>query len=219
MSARFTRMRFLSIMLGFLAAIFLSACDLWPQDLEALAESVSERVSGETTAWMVGGDVVVIDVAGSPLYRAAPLELETLATEIAEETIVFSPAPLESIAITFHEGAVSEDPDRMRQFIFLVMEGSPVLQPLLDANASGPLTVSEIRTFFIDEMGDSLTGEQRECLLEEVEKLARNAGDPETLDPASVEFLSAETWSQLDAFGRRLILAQSLTTKAIFVCD
>ena len=215
----FNRMRFISVMLWLLATIFVSACDFWPKGLEPLAESITQQVSGETTAWLLGGDVVAIDVASSPLYRADPLELEALAIEIAEQTIAFSSAPLESIAVTFHEGAVSEDPEKMREFIFLVMESRPVLQPQLDINATGPLTLVEIRTQFIDRMDESLTREQRDCVLEEVEKLARIAGDPETLDPASVEFLSAETWSPLDAFGRRLILAQSITTKAFFVCN
>lgn len=211
-------MRFGSIKLCFLLVVLVSGCDLWPEDLEPLAESITQRVSGETTAWLVGGDVVVIDVASSPLYRTDPLELETLATEIAEQTVAYSTAALEGIVITFHQGAVSEDPEKMREFVFLVTENHPVLQPHLDVNATGPLTLLEVQTQFIDRMDESLTIKQRECVLEEVEKLARIAGDPETLDPASVEFLSAGTWNQLDAFGKRLILAQSITTKAFFIC-
>ena len=47
---------------------------------------------------------------------------------------------------------------------------------------------------------------------------ARDAGDPETLDPANVEFLTAETWDALDAFGKRLILTQAIITEALFLC-
>lgn len=212
-------MRLFSIVLSILAMISVSACDFWPTNLEPLAEAVAEQSSGEATAWRVGGDVVVIEVANSPLYRIAPLELEIKATEIAEQAIAYSPAPLEGIAITFHEGAVSEDQAKMRQYIFVMANNSPVLQPLPDVNATGPLTRIEVQTQFIDRMDDSLTTEQRDCVLDEVEKLARLAGDPETLDPADVEFLSAETWYPLDAFGKRLILAQSITTKAFFVCQ
>lgn len=66
-----------------------------------------------------------------------------------------------------------------------------------------------------------MTEEQRVCVLGEIEKRAHVAGDPETLDPASVEFLSAvstDTWNALDAFGKRIILAQAITTKALFFC-
>lgn len=211
-------MRLLSILTCLLATTVVSACDLWPRDLQPLAESITRQVAGETTAWLVGGDVVVIDVAGSPLYRADRAELEISATEVAAQAIAFSSAPLESIVITFHAGAVSGDPDKTREFIFLVMEGRPVLQPFLDVDAAGPLTLLEIQNLSIHHVEGSLTAGQLECILEEAERLATIAGDPETLDPASLEFLSAGTWSQLDAFGRRLMLAQSITTKALFSC-
>jgi hypothetical protein len=50
-----------------------------------------------------------------------------------------------------------------------------------------------------------------------VEKRAHVAGDPETPDPESVDLLSAETWNDLDVFGKRIILTQAVTTKALFV--
>ena len=211
-------MRLLSVKLTFLTAILVSACDFWPKDLESLAESISQQVSGEATAWLVSGDIVLIDVANSPSYQEAQTELEALATEIAKQTIEYSAAPLESIVITFHEDEISEDSKKMREFIFLVIENRPVLQPDLDDDATGPLTLIEVQTYFSDVMEESLTTEQKECVLSEVEKLARGAGDPETLDPASVEYLSAETWHALDAFSKRMILAGAITTKALFDC-
>ena len=57
-----------------------------------------------------------------------------------------------------------------------------------------------------------------DCIAEEVARLTREAGDPETLDPSTVEFLPVKSWSKLDAFGRRLALAQAITTKALFTC-
>ena len=60
--------------------------------------------------------------------------------------------------------------------------------------------------------------ERRECIRSEVTRLAQLAGDPETLDPASMEYLSAETWNLLDAFGKRIILTQAITTQALFEC-
>lgn len=211
-------MRVLSVILWFLTAFLVSSCDLWPQGLGPLAESISQQVSGETEAWLVGGDVVVIEMASSPHYRTDPVELETLATEIAEQTVAFVSAPLESIAITFHEGTVSEDPQKMRQFIFVMTNGRLILHPMLDFNAKGPLSLLEVKTQFVDRMDESLTTEQRECVLEEVEKLAHISGDPETLDPASVELLSTDTWHLLDSFGKRLILAQAIATNAFLVC-
>ena len=162
---------------------------------------------------------MVIMVAGSPFYRGTRSELEALATEIAEQAIVFSTTPLESVAITFYEGEVSEDPDKMREFIFLVMEDRPVLQPYLDVDATGPLTLGEVQALFTDRLDESLTADRMECVLTEVAKLARDTGDPETLEPARVEFLSADTWYGLDAFAKRMILAQAITTSALFTCD
>jgi hypothetical protein len=205
--------------MALLAAIAVSACDLWPRDLKGFAQSISQQVSGETTAWLVAGDVMVINVAGSPFYRKAQSDLEALATEIAEQAIEFSTAPLESVAITFYEGEVSGDPENMREFIFLVVESRPVLQPYLDVDATGPLTLAEVQSLFIDRLGESLATEEMECVNNEVERLARDAGDPEALDPSRVEFLSAESWSELDAFGKRMILAQAITTNALFTCN
>jgi hypothetical protein len=213
-------LRFRSVPLSLLLVFLVSACDFWPKNLDQLAESINARVSGRTTAWLVSGDIIVIDVAGSPLYSAAEPDLEAVATEIAEQAIGVSEAQLESIAITFHEGEISDDPNTMREFIFLVMENRPVLQPDLDFDATGPLTPDEVHSA-IDNLGDSLTEEQKECARQEMEKRAVAAGDPQTLDPASHEFLSdlpAENWAALDAFGKRIILIQALTTEAVFFC-
>jgi len=200
-----------------LAAILLGACDFWPKDLESLAESISRQVSGEATALRVAGDIVLIDVAGSPRYTAAPEELETLATEIAAQAIAAQDAPLESIVVTFHEGEGSADPEKMREFIFLVIEDRPVLQPYPDVEATGPLTPEEVQAA-IGRLGDSLGEQQMACVRSEIEQRARLAGDPETLDPATFEFLTAETWGALDAFGKRLMLAVEITTTALFDC-
>lgn len=211
-------MRLLSLALCSMMAVLASACDFWPRNLEPLTESIARQVSGETTAWRVGGDVVVITVAGSPLYGGDPTELATAATRVAAQAIEFSTVPLESVVITFHETEVSEDPETTREFIFLVEGDRPALQPHMDFDATGPLTVTEVRNLMIDRMVEPLSDEQRECVLREVEERARAAGDPETLDPATVELLPAENWDRVDAFGRRLVLAQAIATKAFFVC-
>jgi len=214
---RVPAIRFFPLILAFLVAVLVGACDFWPKDLKPLADSISRQVSGETTAWLVSGDVVIIGVAGSPLYRQQRAELVAVATDIAEQAVAYIPTPLESIAITFHEGEISEDPEKMRQFIYLVTDNRPVLQPYIDEDATGPLGHDELAAA-VDRLGDSVTGAQRDCVLAEAEQRASAAGDPETLDPASIEFLTAGAWDDLDAFARRLFLAQALTSKAVFVC-
>ena len=86
-------------------------------------------------------------------------------------------------------------------------------------DATGPLTLAEVRANLIDRMDTPLEEERRECVFREVEERARAAGDPETLDPATVEFLPVEGWHEVDPFGRRIVLAQVIVTKALFVCD
>jgi len=201
----------------FLLTALVSACDFWPRDLEALAESIGQQTSGEATAWLVGGDILLITVTGSPLFQADPSELETQAIAIAEQALSIDPATIESMVITFYERSVYDDEDTARELIFLVMDGRPMLQPDLDVEATGPLTPDEIDAV-MERLDDTLADDQKTCVREEVKERARAAGDPELLDPASVEFLTAETWSALDAFGKRLILTQALTTEALFAC-
>lgn len=217
-------MRRLFIVFGFLVAILVSACDLWPNELKPLAESIEKQVCGDTTVWLLSGDVVVINIAGSASYRMPQSELKVLATGIAEQAIEHAAKSLESIAITFYEDQVSVGSDRMREFIFLVIKDRPVLQPYLPHNAAGPLTNEEIQAAIArmdqsyEHLEKSLTGEHRECVLAELERRAQDAGDPETLDPATVEFLMSKSWYLLDASAKRIFLAQALTSKALFSC-
>ena len=85
-------------------------------------------------------------------------------------------------------------------------------------DAKGPLTLAEVRANFIDRMDMPLEGARRACVFREIEQRARAAGDPEILDPATVELVPAEQWKDVGAFGRRLVLAQAIVTKALFVC-
>lgn len=85
-------------------------------------------------------------------------------------------------------------------------------------DAKGPLTLSEFQTNFFAFMDRPLVGPERDCVFREVEERARVAGDPETLDPQTVEFLPETSWHQLDSSDKRLILMQAIATKAFFVC-
>lgn len=212
-------MRFFSIPIALCAAVLLSACDFWPKDLEPLAESITERGVGDTTAWLLGGAVLVITVQNSPLFDQPQADFEASATEIAGQVIAFSPEPLESIVVTFHQREISDDPEKTNEYIFLVLENRPVLQPFPDLDATGPLTPDEFQTQFIERLGDALTREEKECILREAVRLADDAGDPATLDPAAISFLPVgDTWNILDPFGKRLILGQAITTQAMFTC-
>lgn len=211
-------MRFCSTTILLTAVLMLSGCDFWPKDLDPLAESITRGGAGKTTALLLGGDVVVIIIESSPLFEQSPSDQVAAASEIAEQAIAFSPVIPESIVITFYEGAIRDDAYSMREFIFLLQDNRPVLQPSMDLDASGPLTREEFETQYIDRLGDALTANERECVLRASEQRAVSAGDPETVDPADVAFLTPETWNNLDAFGKRLILAQAIVTEALFDC-
>ncbi len=85
-------------------------------------------------------------------------------------------------------------------------------------DAAGPLTLEEIEANFLNFMDEPLTGTRRECVFRELDDRARAAGDPETLDPTTVEHLPADGWDRLDPEGKRLILTQAITTGAFFAC-
>jgi hypothetical protein len=85
-------------------------------------------------------------------------------------------------------------------------------------DATGQLTLAEVEANFLSRLEQDISERQWECVRREVEERARAAGDPETLDPSTVEMLPADQWQDLDAFGKRLVLSQVITTKAFFEC-
>ncbi len=219
--------RVASLALAALLTCLLTACDLWPRDLDALAESISQQLGGQATAWLVGGDIVVISVEGSPVFERAEDELEAVATGLAEQALAASPTAIEAVTVTFYRNDVTDPEAATREFIFLVLDGRPVLEPGFDDEATGPLTDAEIQASVdgFDEVydgpDDTWTPERRACVLAEAQRRARAAGDPETLDPSTVVALDTvpmETWNALEPFGRRLFLAQAVTTEALFAC-
>lgn len=213
--------------LAVLVAMLVTACDWWPRDLESLAESISEELSGDTEAWLVNGDIAVINIVGSPAFEQPGPALEARALAIAEQAIEFVERPLEGVTVTFYRNALTDDGEDMADFVFIVEDGKPV-QPLgLDLEASGPLTDAELEASIgaFDDAYEgpegSWTPERRDCVLAEAKARAAAAGDPESLDPASVaslDGLNTLTWKTLDDFGRRLLLVQVITTEALFAC-
>ena len=85
-------------------------------------------------------------------------------------------------------------------------------------DATGPLTLAEFEANYLVHLDEPLEGSQRECVFREIEARAAAAGDPETLDPSTVDFLPKDAWPDLDPDGRRIILMQVITTKAMFEC-
>lgn len=124
--------------LALLAA--LTGCEYVPERLSALKASVEARTDGDVEAWRLGGDVVVVHVAGSPHYDAPEPELAALSEAIAREALQAVDVPLESIAVTFHEDSVSLDEARQRLMLFVVR--GEVLEriavPHAVAGAEGP---------------------------------------------------------------------------------
>lgn len=85
-------------------------------------------------------------------------------------------------------------------------------------DAAGPLTLGEVQSNFLAFMEKPLTGRRQECVFKEIEERVRAAGDPATLDPATVELLPAHQWGQLDPVDKRILLTQAIVTKAYLVC-
>jgi hypothetical protein len=85
-------------------------------------------------------------------------------------------------------------------------------------DASGPLTVEEIEANLLWNLDLENTGLEQECMRREIARLAETAGDPETLDPSTVELLSDDTWQGLDPFTRRLMLGTVIVTEATNAC-
>ena len=85
-----------------------------------------------------------------------------------------------------------------------------------DAN-NGPLTGNEIQ-YLTSELKKSIGDEVAECLLKEATVRASKLGDPETLDPTTVELLPVDQWSTLGKSGKRIILTQVVINQAIPIC-
>ncbi len=215
-----------TVIVSVLLALLLGACDFWPRDLEAFAEAIGRELSGEATAWLLGGDVVMISVAGSPVFGHTEAELEAVAEDLAGRAIESVTEPLEAVIVMFHENDMADEGDALREFVFLVLDGRPVLQVDMD-DVTGPLTDAELQAA-IDRFDEAYEGpdegwtpQRRDCVLANANRRAQAAGDPESLDPVNVpslEGVSAGTWRALDDFGRRLFLVQAVTTQAVFSC-
>ena len=86
-------------------------------------------------------------------------------------------------------------------------------------NGTGPLTMAELQISIPAELDQLYTDEMRACLLQRVEELIVEAGDPERLDPRDVAFLPTDgTWEKLSRSYRRTLLAQAVISRAATQC-
>ncbi|MDJ0749592.1 MAG: DUF2628 domain-containing protein [Woeseiaceae bacterium] len=83
---------------------------------------------------------------------------------------------------------------------------------------TGPLTLEEVRVNLLDRIDVELGDARLDCIYREIEERVAGAGDPETLDPSTVEMMPEDNWDSLDADGKRLILSQVVLNKAFFEC-
>lgn len=86
-------------------------------------------------------------------------------------------------------------------------------------DADGSITDDEI-LYFLSGMKEalSLTEEQEQCFFREVKERAEKLGDPDTLEPTSVDLLPVNEWQGLDKAGKRLILTQVIVSQANQPC-
>jgi len=83
----------------------------------------------------------------------------------------------------------------------------------------GPLTMEELQINIPEHLAAMMTERRQACFRERIGELAKEAGDPETLDPADVAFLPTDgSWDELTFFGRRSLLAQAIVSRAIALC-
>jgi transposase InsO family protein len=100
---------------------------LLAQGTGPLADSISDRVAGETKAWRIGGDVVVITLANSPPCLQAPDQPEAVAIGLAPQAIDCCESPIGSIAVTLHEKEIFDHLGTAREYLFPVRDGRPEL--------------------------------------------------------------------------------------------
>jgi|TARA_R110001632_G_scaffold6848_3_gene27590 hypothetical protein len=101
-------------------------------------------------------------------------------------------------------------------------DGAEISEPPfynVDRNGTGPLTLQELQINIPGELAAYYT-DGGNCLISKIEELAAQAGDPQTLDPSTVELLSdIEDWQKLNRSTKRIILAQVIVSNAGRACS
>jgi len=84
-------------------------------------------------------------------------------------------------------------------------------------NTEGPLTQDEI-DYFLSKLQQPQSEAYQACMSLEAKLRAEKIGDPETLDPSTVDLLPTDHWNDLDKPGRRILLTQVIMNQAIIEC-
>jgi|GEM_PF-1943705 len=106
-------------------------------------------------------------------------------------------------------------------FVFLLSSCDLSLKELIEPSPFeaniGSLSSDEIQ-FFASKMRESLGDDIADCMIKEASFRASQLGDPETLDPTTVELLPADGWDDLDKPSKRLILTQVVFNQTLKPC-
>ena len=89
----------------------------------------------------------------------------------------------------------------------------------IDRHKRGPLTMEELQINIPAEVDQYLTEADRECVFATIERLAKEAGSPETVDMVEKGYLPADNnWADLTLNNKRIILAQAVVSHAFAQC-
>ncbi len=111
------------VLMVILVILGLGACGWFPEKLHALEKSLVDQGLGDAEAWRVGKDVVVVDLAHSPVFRFSPTDINATGLDIAVQALEHVDRPVSSLSITFHEAESTDDPGTMHQLIYVVHNG------------------------------------------------------------------------------------------------
>ncbi len=90
----------------------------------------------------------------------------------------------------------------------------------IDADAAGPLTLSELQIRFPDSLKPYFSDDALACFYRQVERRAADLGNPETMQPIRrvLLFNTKQQWEQSSIAERRLQLARYVTSMALGDC-
>ncbi len=91
-----------------------------------------------------------------------------------------------------------------------------------DKNASGPLTLAELKINIPKKIDKGLSDSKRSCFFNAVERRAHEAGDPSLLNPNAFPYwggsLDRVDWSQNSKHMQRIFLAQAIVSWSMSEC-
>ena len=93
---------------------------------------------------------------------------------------------------------------------------------VVDANASGPLTLEELQISVPTHIADDLNEREMNCYLQTIDQEIAEAGDPATINPEEMSHWGGEVslsdWAGLSPYQQRVLLAQAIIGGALGNC-